>query len=343
MADDPCVYLKFDNQFVVDSSVNGYVNGRGAETRIEKTAGGIGKSLFISNAIDPGTNVAYAYVWNNWYPDSQGHRNREESPAPPNQLNRNDNYAFAAKDITSASEDITFEIWVKTVPGLTPDAYAILFQQVGNWHQEANAPFIGLSGNDPNTSTLRIGTGWEMWYTGARSPLDGNWHQIVVTYDENEASDNPGHDMGIQLYVDGSLAASRTAVEDVNHPGAAKLGTPEDVWATIDNVLTDVGKGEFNHLMIGSANDKWYTYNCWAGYMDEFAIYGGVLSADRIAMHFAAWQPKDCAEVRARGLGLDGDLDMDCDVDLFDYASFASQWATCNTPGVDGCTENWLP
>jgi hypothetical protein len=142
--------------------------------------------------------------------------------------------------------------------------------------------------------------------------------------------------MVVQLFVDGALAGTRTAVEDANHIGACKLGTPDYV---------DEGgglmNGERNALLIGGSGDRWFVCNTWRGWVDEFAIYGGILSEERIAAHYSAWEPKDCAEVRARGIGLDGDLDKDCDVDLFDYASFALQWASCNTPGGAGCTQNW--
>jgi hypothetical protein len=315
LADDPCVYLKFDNTMLVDSSVNGYVVARGADTNVVKAPGGIGKSLWILNA----SNHACAYVWNNWWLDPEGHRNREDITWAITPT-RNDYYAFAASDIT-------FEIWIKSVPGMTPGQYAALFSQIGQWTNEPNGPFLGISGNTQGASTFRVGAGSQWWWTGVNTPLDNQWHQIVVTYDENENSEvvwgKVGHDMTLQLYVDGAMRALTTVVDDGNVPGRAKLGP------------------ELSHLMIGSENDRGYAYNTWAGYIDEVAIYGGILSADRIAMHFAAWQPKDCAEVWARGMGLAGDLDMDCDVDLFDYASFASQWAQCNTPGGAGCTQNW--
>jgi hypothetical protein len=306
LADDPCAYLKFENTLVVDSSVNGYVAGRGTETRVEKTAGGLGKSIFISNDIDPSANASFAYVWNNWT-ETPG-RNRSEPPWSGN----DDRYAFTASDVT-------IEMWFKSVSGVVPHQYGILFQQFGAWGREPNAPALGLSGNTPGTSTLRVAAGPNWWYPGVLTPLDGQWHQAVVTYDENEV--NPGRDMGIQLYVDGALRASTTIVDDVNLQ--ALLGP------------------ELSHMMIGAENDRGYAGNAWGGYVDEFAIYGGILSGERIATHFAAWQPKDCNEVWARGLGMDGDLDMDCDVDMYDYALFASQWASCNTPGGAGCIENW--
>jgi hypothetical protein len=199
----------------------------------------------------------------------------------------------------------------------------MFFQQAGAWTKEPNAPGLGtidVDPNDPNVPVLRVLAGSQWWYPGVNTPNDvNNWHQLVVTYDENEI--NPGHDMGIQLYVDGVRAGSTTIVDDVDYQ--ALLGP------------------ELSHLMIGSMNDWGLAYNNWAGYIDEFSIYAGVLSADRIAAHYAAWQPSNCAEAIERGLGLKGDLDGDCDVDFYDYAIFASEWLKCDDPSNPNCTANW--
>jgi hypothetical protein len=335
MADDPCVYLKFDSQLPLDSSVNGYVAGFGADTSIGTTAGGIGKSLFISRV----SQYSFAYVWNNWYdctgigPYPCGHRIRQDSPIPP--YSRNYSYRFGVDPLTpDVASHITVEMWYKSV-GINPDIYSCLFQQVGSYQHEANAPFMMISGSDPNTSTLMLGTGWEKWWTGVRSPIDGQWHQIAVTYDENELV--LGHDMTVQLYVDGSLRGTRVAVEDINHPGACRLGSPD----AIDDGGGTATTGVKNTFMIGGEGDRWFVCNSLHGWVDEFAIYPSVLSADRIAMHYAAWQPKDCAEVWARGLGMPGDLNHDCVVDFYDYAIFAAEWRMCNTPNGAGCVQPW--
>ncbi len=99
-------------------------------------------------------------------------------------------------------------------------------------------------------------------------------------------------------------------------------------------------QNELSAILIGCENDQGYPYNCWSGYVDEFAIYSGVLSADRVATHYAAWQPKNCADVMARGMTLPGDLNGDCQVDLDDFAILASQWHLCDNPG-SGCPPNW--
>jgi hypothetical protein len=272
----------------------------------------MGLSLFLDNTYlgSNGYSDAAAFTWNNWY-EVPGLPNEYVRQGPPYGGN-NDNYAFTPGDIT-------FEIWIKTVPGISPDAYAIIFQQKGHYSRGPNAPELAVYHDANGVPTFRIAGGSQWYYPGTTAPFDGQWHQLVVTYDENEI--NPGRDMGIQLYVDGSLAGSTTIVDDVNFQ--ALLG-PEQ--STVE---------------IGHEGDWGLPYNCYSGYVDEFAIYNGVLSADRIAAHYAAWQPKDCAEVKARGMTLPGDFNGDCQVDLYDYAIFASEWRLCDNPGGAGCGQNW--
>ena len=309
MADDPCVYLKFDNQMLVDSSENHWWVGMGTRAQVRKTAGGMGLSLYEDNTSQNYTSSGHAdaeaFTWN-------GLNGTNVREAPPFQNVLGDEYAFANDD-----SNMTFEVWIKSVPGLMPDTYPIIFQQVGSYTKEPNAPALGLY-NDAGVYKLRVAGGSQWFYPGTAAPLDGQWHQLVVTYDENEV--DPGGSMGIQLYLDGSLAGQTTVFDPNNHQ--ALMG-PELV-----------------ELVVGCENDWGSPYNCWSGYVDEFAVYKGVLSAERIAAHYAAWQPKDCAEVKARGLTLPGDLNGDCQVDFEDYAILASQWHLCDNPGT-GCPSNW--
>ena len=59
----------------------------------------------------------------------QGHFTREDPPYGGN----DDNYAFTPGDIT-------FEIWIKSVPGLAPDTYGMIFQQVGSYGRKSQTP-----------------------------------------------------------------------------------------------------------------------------------------------------------------------------------------------------------
>jgi hypothetical protein len=322
------VYLKFDNQMLVDSSENHWFAGmtghddnniglEGDFAIVRKTAGGMGLSLYLNNTIksdssdNGGHSNAVAYVWNNWWATPGLPQEYTRCSPPTDWTVNNDGYAFA-------KGTISFEVWIKSVLGLTPDQFGVIFQQVGSWTKEPNAPLLGLY-TDAGVSKLRVAGGSQWYYPGTVTPLDGQWHQLVVTYDENEA--DPGGSMGIQLYLDGSLAGQTTIYDPNNHQ--ALLGP------------------ELKQLIIGCENDQGYPYNCYSGYVDEFSVYPVVLSADRVAAHYAAWQPKDCAEVKARGMTLPGDLNGDCQVDFYDYAIFASEWRLCDNPGGAGCGPNW--
>ncbi|MGD0572088.1 MAG: LamG-like jellyroll fold domain-containing protein [Sedimentisphaerales bacterium] len=320
MADDPCVYITFNNQMPVDSSANDYFVGFtgnyqaiGGYPQVKKTAGGMGLSLYMDNTIRlSGAALAVAYVWNN---NLAGTLLRQSPPLPWNV--NSDDYAFV-------TGSISFEIWIKSVPGLTElsDTYGMIFQQIGAYTKEPNlnvrgsGPALGLY-TDAGVRKLRVAAGNQWFYPGTVAPFDGQWHQLVVTYDPN--ADGLGYSMGVQLYLDGSLAG-QTTVTDPN--GNALLAN------------------EVQSLMIGCENDEGWPYTCYSGYVDEFAIYAGVLSADRVAAHYAAWQPKNCAEVMARGMTLPGDLNGDCQVDIYDFAILASQWHLCDDPGA-GCPSNW--
>jgi hypothetical protein len=337
LADDPCLYLKFDNELPVDSSVNHYFAGFApldndssplippSKGKTRPVAGAIGgKAFYCDNSTATAGRDTRAYAWNNY----NGTNWRE---GPSNSVFYDNQYAFAPSDIT-------FELWVKSTPELVSDRWAVVFQQIGgndgyNGYYEPNGPYLSFPDLDdlsgPNVPAIRIGGGSAMWYPGVNAPLDGDWHQVVVTYDQNEV--DPGGSMGIQLYIDGSLANSTTIYDPTNH--RAKLGnTGQYLHGESSPTFTN---GVLNVLVIGAQNNWGYAYNSYGGYIDEFAIYAGVLSPERVAMHYAAWQPKDCAEVLARGLKYPGDMDGDCDVDLTDYALFAQGWAQCNNPA--GC------
>lgn len=329
LADDPCVYLKFDHPVPVDSSVNNYYAGIVPNAYVVSVAGAIGGyALEVNNAFDSGMNGC-AYVWNNM--GNVCYQLPGGSPYRSNAGSSNLYQPYYSLTYDSSGNPVvgpmTFEFWYKNAPGLTPDNYAMLFQQIDGmgwdstnktaYGQEPNAPGMGLytDGNSPSGFKLRVLGGSQWWYPDANAPLDGQWHYVVVTYDPN--ANNLGHDMDIELYLDGTRYA--TTILDPNHLNAR------------------LQQNIFYTLIIGSEQNYWYRSNSYGGYIDEFAVYKGVLSANRVATHYAAWQPKNCAEAQLRRLALPGDLNGDCQVDLDDYAMFASQWHLCNDPNNPNC------
>lgn len=221
-----------------------------------------------------------------------------------------DQYAFTAGDIT-------FEGWFKLS---SMETYGLLFQQIRA--DESKAPGIGNSGGQ--IRVLNNSGNW--WYTGVTMPIDDQWHHFVLTYDEG--FEGNAYAMQIQLYLDGERRGQRT-VGTSSAP--AKLGP------------------ELNHLLIGGENDRGNVWNRMNGLVDEFAIYDGILSADRIAVHYntglVRLQSQTCRELWIRGEGLAGDINRDCRIDLLDFAQLASTWLVCNDPTLFGtdpaCGPTW--
>lgn len=291
MADNPVLWLRFEDVEPQDYSGNNRWVGYGGGTSVVEKAGGIGKSAYFGGA-------GYGAAATN---------GPNEPPLEGSSYEvYGDEYAFAPNDIT-------FELWYKTLPPDQPQPgdYAIFFQQLGPSGNEPRAPGVSNS-----TGQIRIFGGSGAGYTGVSPAFDQHWHHMVVTYDEEYGGDP--NTMYVQLYLDGVFE------DDTTFTGPdAKLGP------------------ELSHILVGAENNIGGPYNQFPGYVDEFAIYEGILDPNRVLIHYLAWQPKSCAELWDRGTGIAADMDKDCDVDFLDFASFASEWILCNDPCDANCVPNW--
>ena len=296
-ADNPLVWLRFEDDIPADSSGNDNWVSYGAAFSLNQKTGAIGNNAHLDKIDGSGIyGIATAKGPN----------------APPQDVNNEIGWQVYGDEYSFAPDDITFEMWYRC-PRDQYD-FAIFFQQLGAWTNEPRAP--GVSNESGN---LRVFCGAGAWEPGVSSYFDGKWHHLVVTYDEEY--DGP-ETMNVQLYLDGFLKG-----EELFTGPNAKLGP------------------ELSHLLVGAENDIGYTYNVLFRNVDEFAIYEGILSPTRVLYHYAAWQPKDCAELVDRG-GLPAwtaiDRNSNCMVDLPDFAAFALDWALCNEPGGGtGCKGNW--
>jgi len=300
LTDGPVLWLRFEDYPLVDSSGNEYwIDNDNEFEPIEKTPGSLGKAVYLNN-----NYVAAA--------------NQKTEPNLPTEYGHQ--YAFAPNDIS-------FELWFKADADCG-DEVAFFNQaetNLQNWQDEPNrAPAAGRSGTQMRAMTYAMAeesNGWR--YTEPNVwPTDGDWHHLVVTYDEDfdgNYDTNEPNDLGVKMYLDAEL------VLDTHDSGGGTVGP------------------EMDHILLGhlGSRDKpgWSLYS---GYIDEFAIYPGVLSPDRIEAHYYAWQPNDCQEIRDRLLIWDIDRNQDCRIDFYDFAVFAEQWALCNDPGGgEGCVPNW--
>jgi len=250
-ADNPVVWIRFDSEDdVLDETGNNWVT-YGSLGHVVSGAGYAGNS-FLIDANESASGAFAAAVCKNTHGPSSVY---------------GDEWAFAPNDIT-------IEFWYKTLPDgqAQPDTYGLLFQQIGPYTNEPQAPAVGNSGG-----TVRIFGGSGVAYT-VGGHFNGQWHHYVVTYDE-DYNDVPNN-MKADLYIDGE-------------------------WKD-DALFTDAGSflgPELDYMVFGAENTYDYSYNRMPGYWDEIAIYDGILSADRIAIHHSAWKPEEVDATGTISLG----------------------------------------
>ncbi len=288
--DNPILWLRFEDSQPKDyaADANHWV-GYGSAASIVEKAGGIGKSVLLNGT---GGNGVYGVAAKN------------DSNAPPMDPNATIGYEIFGDQYAFAPNDITFELWYKSLPAgePQPESFGLLFQQIGTHNNEPCGPAVSNSGGQ-----IRVFGGTGAWYTGIDPKFDQQWHQLVVTYDEEYGGDPCS--MRAQVYLDGVERGNNTFT------GArAKLGP------------------ELSHILIGAENDIGNTYNLIPGYFDEFAIYEGILDPNRVMAHYSAWQPKNCEDLLNRNPAVAGDMDRNCKVNFKDFALLALDWATYADP-----------
>jgi hypothetical protein len=313
LKDNPVLYLRFEGVQPKDFSAadgNHWVGYGGAASIVNKV-GGIGNSVYLNwpSGSSSGLEGVYGVAATN-------------NPNLPPEVNST--YEVYGYKYAFAPNSITFELWMKSLLPMQQILsqenanglyeYAMYFQQIGDTNQEIYGP--AMSNSDDQIRIFDSNGVHQKIYTGVPSPFDQKWHQLVVVYDINDVNYGPSPSVTVLLYGDGQLIAS---FFDPN----GSLGP------------------ELSHIMLGAENDIGNSYNVLGSYMDEFAIYAGVLGPDRVLAHYTAWQPKSCADMQARGLGLPGDMTGNCKIDFADFASFASQWRLCNDPKDPKCSPNW--
>jgi hypothetical protein len=387
MKDDPCLYINFNEEPPLDHSGNNYwVSDPEVNTIvwIEQTPGSLGMAGRF-----PGDNGRGAISAAN-RPYSSGPWPCDPGTYPEGCYQEGAPWGkFSFANTGGANPDTcssTFELWYKAVnptEWILDNYFAYFCQSYNAAGYPDTAPGAGRANRfavtgpngEPATSEgagqfrARNGDGWSysnyyIW------PLDGKWHHLVVAYDENEVNAINGPDpvhgddgLGIKVYLDANLIIS-----DVNGSAGGQSGSA----------------GVYRRGKLGPMQDQMYIgntgnminpgYDAYSGYIDEFAIYKGVLSAERIAVHYAAWEPKSCAEMRQREQGTpEGpviiaapgilgppysgsarttvdrtwwlwpfDSEKRCKIDFVDFANFAlSMWRTCNDPNDPACLPNW--
>lgn len=144
----------------------------------------------------------------------------------------------------------SFECWVKFSATGYATAASVRAPALGTYEITVNLTIGRTSG--------RIGAETWDWQNAASRVIsnvnnnDGAWHHVVVTFDKPTNT--------LKLYIDGSLRDAKTQ-------GLTGVAGDRSLTLAANNV--------------GSAQH-------FPGSLDEVALYGGVLSADRVAVHHAA-------------------------------------------------------
>jgi hypothetical protein len=145
-------------------------------------------------------------------------------------------------------EDITVEVWIKVEPGNAGN-YPRIFQANGDWLPNG-APGIMMNPGEYGV----IGgdtTNYEFW-----APTDdGEWHHVVATYDST------GSGVNEELFVDGVSIGTATGPNDLHYD-------------------------QYDHWMLACEGYMDWQDNRLEGSLNEFAIYEGILSECRIAVHY---------------------------------------------------------
>jgi hypothetical protein len=161
--------------------------------------------------------------------------------------------------------DITVEAWVRVRPE-QHSPYMRLFTSGGDW---LNTGSPGISLNQPYEWAMMGGDNTQYGYEAPTE--DGNWHHVVGLWDS-------GASTAKTLYVDGVLVNTLNGPNDLHFDQS-------DAW------------------MIGCEGNIYWHGNLFHGDLDEFAIYEGLLSEDRIVAHYVAGVPEPATLVL---LGLGG-------------------------------------
>jgi len=307
--DDPCLWLRFEDfNDPCDDSGHDYWVEYGDNTSIGPEGGGIGNCIYFPGGADNYAAAANQQTEPNTTAPEFGHQ-----------------FGFVPGSTT-------FEFWYRSNSASLPADGATFFNQsYSGGESYINSPVYEMWNMGTGYTYSRYsynntggGFGYANQSPGMQIRLDDAWHHIVFSWEEVSGTNS----MNFRLCIDG--ISVKTATYTAQVPG-----------------LVGGDRGEMDHIVIGAGGwrDELGGGSTMRGYMDEFAIYDGILPMDRVIAHYEAGLPRTCQELWDRGLvsiqapwALLIDGNKDCRIDFKDFASLAaSNWSQCNDPCDPNC------
>ncbi|HEV8273086.1 MAG TPA: LamG domain-containing protein [Chitinophagaceae bacterium] len=161
------------------------------------------------------------------------------------------------------STSCTIAMWVNNTVNANTE---LLFSLVSKdyWHE--SSAFLLLEHATPTKCQLKFALEdhWVEYIDNFNKPLfDGNWHHLAFTYDETSST--------VKVYFDGAEVALPPGAAG-NFAGLGKLNL---------KTSTNLVVGGWNkHADISGPTDAWIS--AFTGKMDQFRLYGKVLSASEV-------------------------------------------------------------
>jgi hypothetical protein len=164
-------------------------------------------------------------------------------------------------------------LWLKNVAaaGRTEFLFSLVDDSYG-WHH--SAAFVLVENQTSTNATMKFGL-MDQWLEGTfQKPLfDGNWHQIVYSYDQTTSK--------MTYYFDGALVDGMNASQtDVKNSGAPRGAI--DFSKAYSLILGGWNK----HAGAQGPGDDWIKN--YSGAMDQFRLYKKALNASEVATLYAS-------------------------------------------------------
>lgn len=318
-----------------------------------------GETVVTSTGVEIATNRGFESGLTGWFAYGSGSiEQRSSDPSP-----QSGSYYARVYNRTDANDGIAQSFLGKMEEGFT--YWINCYARLGTQSSEDELRIFMVQTDDLGTRTIDL-LGGTAAVTQTIYPI--LWDQVPTANPDIETATQG---VKFSLNVTGTLTQLDLVIAGPQ-PGVDLL---VDMPAGGGLRMVGAARGrmgpESQSLLIGGFGDRGYPFNCFAGYIDEFAIYNGVLSSERIQAHYDAWKPQSCEELWARGnpdgdwdsdsdgtpagtsgpvhwdiiqgqyVGMLADLNQDCYIDLVDFALLAEDWAKCNTPGDSNCEVTW--